>query len=367
MQHARSYAAEEAFAGPDPAQPARRAFGIESVEIRGARIPVSTRDAAADPFCALVRMERTDAERLPDVLIVAPVSGHYAFVTRELALGLLPRFRVHVTDWTNPRHVPAEAGRFGLEGNVARVVGALRRLGPRCAAVGLCQGGVAALAATAALAREGGGPQALALLGAPIDPLRNPTRLSRMLLMTPGAFQRSLLEPVPAGFAGAGRPVYPAWRHRAALRAYLERHLAEGGELRDKILADDGTDPARFPFAELYGSVMDIDGDFLVENTRSVFQRRDLATGGLRLGGARADPAAIRRTALLTVEGAADDIAAPGQTRAAHRLCRNLPDVWRRHETIPRCGHFSLFHGRVLRARTLPLLGSFFAERGVAA
>lgn len=340
-------------------QPARRDFGIANVIADDGIVPVHTRDVVATPFCTLVEFARSDVAPRADLLVIAPLSGHFPFLLRDLVIGLLPFFRVYVTDWTNVRHVPAEHGSFGLDTNISGVLSMIRSLAPGMTVVALCQGGVPALAATALLAHENDArtPAALVLMAAPIDPLANPTPVVRLLrARSLSWFEENLITTVPEEYAGRGRRVYPARFQLMALRTYLARRISEGGELSAKLLSDDGADPAQFPFLDLYTSIMDLDAKFLVDNTKAVFHDCLLRNGRLFFGGERVDPAAIRDTALLTVEGAWDDIAAPGQTSAAHGLCTSLPARLRREMIVPHSGHFSLFYGETWRREVLPAI-----------
>jgi poly(3-hydroxybutyrate) depolymerase len=219
-----------------------------------------------------------------------------------------------------------------------------------------------ALAATALLAKNDPAlaPRTLTLIGGPVDPLANPTRVVRMLR------QRSLkwleanaLDTVDPSYPGAQRPVYPAHLQMSALLAYLYRHLTSGGELAQKILNDDGLDPVNFPFFDLFISLMDLPAKYFLENIEKVFLDRAAWTGKLTWRDEPVDFGAIRNTALLTIEGAEDDIAAPGQTSAAHRLCPNLAADMRRSLVVPGSGHFSLFYGKMCRELVLPEIKAF--------
>ncbi len=209
-----------------------------------------------------------------DLLLAAPLSGHFPFLFRDLVIGLLPTFRVYATDWVNVRHLSTAFGSFGLDANISCVLGIIKGLAPGLNVLGICQGGVAALAATAILAQHDDPktPASLILMGAPIDPLANPTRLVRLLRARPLSwFEKHLIGTVSAEYAGSGRPVYPAHRHLISLWLYLARHLSQGGELAAKLLFDDGSDPDQFPFLDFYTSIMDLDAAFLLENTQRVF------------------------------------------------------------------------------------------------
>jgi poly(3-hydroxybutyrate) depolymerase len=269
---------------------------------------------------------------------------------------------VLLLDWTNVRHVSAGHGQFGFDDNIETVIRMVRHGGPGLSVVAVCQGGVPALAATALLAAvdDPAAPASLTLIAAPVDPLAKPTRVVRLLRERPLSwFEDSANSVVPDIYAGTGRLVYPAPLQLSALLTYLRRHLDQSGELRAKAHHDDGADPRRFPFLDLYSSIMDLDAMHFVENIDRVFHRRALLQGTLQCGGELVDVRAVRHTALLTIEGQEDDIAAPGQTSAAHALCTALPTDLHQKQVVNGAGHFSLFHGAVFRREVLPILRDF--------
>jgi len=348
------------FAGGN--QPARRDLGISSIAVEDGIVPVRTVDLIKTPFCTIVELTRADAEPQSNVLLVAPLSGHFPVLLRDLIIGLLPSCRVYLTDWINIRHVPADHGSFGLDTNISCLLDAMKALPPALNVIALCQSGVPALAAAALLSGDNDPrtPASLVLIGSPIDPLANPTGVAMLLRSRPLSwFEQSLIKPVAGIYAGAGRGVYPAHFHLIPLWIYLTRRVSEGGELRAKVFFNDGADPGRFPFLDLFTSIMDLDGRFLLENTRAVFQESWFREGAFRFQGIRVDPAAIKQTALLTIEGEVDDIAAPGQTSAAHSLCCSLPDRFHDRVVVPGSGHFSLFHGNACRRHVVPAIRQF--------
>jgi len=270
-------------------------------------------------------------------------------------------------DWVNIRHVDAKHGPLGLDGNIACALDCIGRLPPGLHVLGLCQGGVPALAATALLAAgdDAKTPASLILMGCPIDPLANPTRVVKLLRSRPLSwFERSVIATVPEEFAGCGRRVYPAPLHLLPLWTYLTRHIGEGSDTAAKLIYDDGDDPGAFPFLDLFTSLMDLDADFFLENTRDVFHECLLPRGALRFKGERVAPRAIRTTALITVEGERDDIAAPGQTGAAHALASTLPARLHHSLIVPHAGHFSLFYGDTWRRTVLPAIRPFCGTHG---
>lgn len=342
-------------------QPARRSLALEGLTLRDERVQVARRDLSASAFHTLVSFRVAAAGPRPRLLVVPPLSGHFAMLMRDVVIGLLPDFDVALLDWTNVRHVPRRCGSFGFEDNILTVERAIRELGPGLTVLALCQGGVPALAATARLAEDMPelAPEALVLMAAPIDPMANPTAVVRLIRRWPMLWYRTgAVAPVPRGFEGRGRRVYPARTQLAGLQAYLARDRERGGELAGKFRADDGTDPRAAPFADLYTSVMDVDARHFAENLEQVFHACAITRGWLTCRGRTVQPEALQDTTLITIEGALDDIAAPGQTAAAHDLCAALPPHRRARIVVPDCGHFGLFHGRPWRERILPDLRS---------
>ena len=347
-------------------QPARRSFGIAELTIGNACLSVATRDIVKTPFYRLVEFSVPSLAPQAGMLVVAPLSGHFPVIARDLIAGLLPYFRVYVTDWVNVRHVPARYGSFGFAKNIAAVRDMIKRLDRGITVLGLCQGGVPALAATALLAgaSDTKTPASLVLMASPIDPLANPTKVVQLLRERPLSwFETNMIARVPAGYAGHGRSVHSAHARLLPLWAYLARHITGGTDTGRKVFLDDGDDPVRFPFLDLYTSIMDLDAAYFLENTRDVFHECVLPRDALYLDGERAAPRAIRNTALLTIEGERDDIAAPGQTSAAHRLCSALPERFHRSLVVSRAGHFSLFYGNTWRGSVLPVIQEFCISR----
>jgi poly(3-hydroxybutyrate) depolymerase len=350
-------------------QPARRSFGIAEVEVGAERLPVLTRDAAKQPFYKLAEFTAPDVNAKTAILIVAPLSGHFAILARDLIAGLLPNFRMFITDWINVRHVPPRYGTFCFAKNISSICDIIKKLDGGLTVIGLCQGGIPALAATALLAAEGDEktPANLILMGSPIDPLTNPTKVVQLLRERPLSwFEENLIAAVSEGYTGHGRRVYPAQLHLLPLWTYLMRHVSEGTVTGRKVLLDDGEDPIRFPFLDLFTSIMDLDAAYFLENTQYVFHDPLFLGRELSVNGACTDLREIRTPALLTIEGESDDICAPGQTSAAHRLCSSIPKHRRRSLVVPGAGHFSLFYGNTWRSTVLPAIREFCGSQAPA-
>ena len=348
-------------------QPAQQDFGIETVFVEGRHVPVVTRDIATDPFWTLTEFSCDGywQDSQPAVLIVSPLSGHFPYLLREVILGLLPHQRVCITNWVHAAHIPLQAGAFGFTANIDALLAMLQVLGRGTTIIATCQGVVPALAATALMAQTDRAlvPRALILIGGPVDPLANPTRVVQHLRSRPlNWFRETLIREVGMGTAGCGRRIYPGATQRFGLQAFLVRQIWEGRELFFKTLADDGLDVQGFPFLRLYTTVMDLPAEVFLENIGLVFQDRALSRGKLPWHGQTVDCRAIEKTALLTIEGTDDEVAGPGQTRAAHGLCPHLPARLHQHLTISSCGHFSLIYGSRWRNDVLPAIEHFMND-----
>ncbi|MEL6317342.1 MAG: hypothetical protein AAFR16_06850, partial [Pseudomonadota bacterium] len=329
-------------------QPARRPIGIDAIAAGGAARTREVRERVIleTPFYALSELALADlAPNAPSLLLVMPMSGHHSLLLRDLAGALLRDRRVFLLDWINARWTPPGAGAFGFGDNIGAVVAALRAVGPGAHLVGLCQSGPAAAAAAAALHQldDPARPAALALLGSPIDPAAAPTRVARTLAASaPHWLDLWAIEPVPSAFPGAGRRVYPAHTHQRALLAYLARHFWRNGPLWRKVAQDDGANAGRFPFIAAFANVKDIPAEAFLENIAAVYRDRLLPRGALRWNDLALRPDQAADMALLTVEAEHDDVAAPGQTAAAHRLFSAVRSARRDHLTLRAAGHFGL-------------------------
>jgi poly(3-hydroxybutyrate) depolymerase len=278
--------------------------------------------------------------------------------------GLSARCDVFTLIWSDPASIPATAGGFGLDDNIDAVIYALQLLGEKLHVIGVCQSALPVLAAAAILSASGTHalPASLALLGGKLDTNIAPTRLDRLARQySLDWFNRYLISPVPDFRAGAGRQVYSAEAQALALYTYIARQMLTFGEVFQKIMHDDGDDPAARPFLGLLAPVA-IPAEFFLDTVHAVFHESLLARGRLRWRGLPVAPAAIRNIALLTLEAGLDDVAGPGQTRVAQTLCTSLPAALRLHVDAPAIGHFGLFHGAVWRRSIMPRLLGFFRQ-----
>src|SRR4051812_528868 len=359
----------ERFSPESFVRAARRSFGIDAVRIGSEVHAVAECALVTLPWAVLTAFSHPGAPQR-QILVVAPLSGGFPFLLRDLVVGLLRHaHQVAITDWPDARYVPLSHGRFGVGDSISHVASMIRALGPDLHVVAVSQGAVTALAAVALLAAEDQAltPRSLTLLGGPIDPVANPTPLVNFVrARSPQWFADHVIETVPAGYPGRGRRVFPRSNQLKMHQAYSWRSFYESGEFTWKLMYDDGEDPVRFPFSLLSSSLMDVAADFFLENLQHVFLEPALPSGTLAVLGTRVDPSVITRTALMTVEAEKDDVAAPGQTRPAQALCSSIPEHLRQHLLVSSAGHFSLFHGNTWRSRVLPAIVEFM-ERAESA
>ncbi|HSR65929.1 MAG TPA: polyhydroxyalkanoate depolymerase, partial [Xanthomonadaceae bacterium] len=353
------------------------AFGITVVDAHGHACPVLEQEVMATPFCRLLRFRRTadDAavldrlNRDPAVLVVAPLSGHHATLLRDTVRTLLRDHDVYVTDWVDARLVPARLGTFSLDDYVATIEGFIATLGAsRLHVVSVCQSTVPVLAAVSLLAARGEAtPRSLVMMGGPIDSRESPTAVNTLATRKPLAwFAANLIHPVPANHPGRGRRVYPGFlQHAGFLAMNPERHLQSHWDFYCHLVRGDLDDAeAHRRFYDEYNAVLDMPAEYYLDTVRIVFQQHLLARGGWDVAGERVDPAAIRDTAILTIEGELDDICGLGQTRAAHGLCTGLGDDRRAHLTVEGAGHYGIFSGRRWREQVYPQVRGFIAAHG---
>jgi poly(3-hydroxybutyrate) depolymerase len=329
----------------------RPAFGIDTVNIRDR--PVAVRETAVHqtPFCTLLRLEKDLVAAQPRVLLVAPMSGHFATLLRGTAQTLLVDHDVYLTDWHNARDVGLRHGPFDFDDFIEHVITFLQVLGPGAHVVGVCQPCVAVLAAAAIMAEDAdlAQPRSMTLMAGPIDTRINPTEVNRLATSRSIEwFERNLIGLVPLRYAGALRRVYPGFVQLAAFMSMnLDRHVKAQIDLFCHLANGDDEKAAGIrTFYDEYCAVMDLPAEFYLQTVRTVFQEHALPLGKFEWRGRRVDPSAIRRTALFTVEGERDDICAVGQTLAAQELCSGLRPYMKRHHVQTGVGHYGVFNGR---------------------
>jgi poly(3-hydroxybutyrate) depolymerase len=316
---------------------------------------------ARTPFGDLVRFRKVGDPPQPRVLLVAPLSGHFATLLRGTVQTLLPDNDVYITDWRNAREAPVAEGVFGFDEYVAHVIAFLETIGPGAHLISVCQPCAHALAAVALMAEDDhpATPRSLTLMAGPVDTRINPTAVNQLATNHPIAwFEKELISTVPPRFAGAGRRVYPGYVQLTAFMLMnLGRHVEAHVDMYT-MLATGRRDEAETSktFYDEYFAVLDLTAEFYLETVSRVFQEHLLPKGELVWRGRKVDPGAIRKTALLTVEGERDDICSVGQTVAAHDLCTGVFANRKRHHLQPGVGHYGVFSGRKWSTQIYPLV-----------
>ena len=342
----------------------RPAFGIEAIELDGERVAVHEQAVLRTPFCTLQHFRKARPRPEPKVLLVAPLSGHFATLLRGTVHTLLSDHDVFLTDWHNVRDVPLAAGPFDLDTFIEHIIAFTDWLGPHTHLVSVCQPTVPTLAAVAVMAedRHPHQPRSMTLMAGPIDCRINPTEVNRLATAKPIEwFERNLIGSVPLRHRGALRRVYPGFLQISAFMGMnLERHLTAFVDLCDcRANGNPAKADAIRRFYDEYLAMMDLPGEFYLQTVRKVFQEHHLPLGTLEYRGRPVRPAAIRRTALFTVEGERDDICSVGQTLAAHDLCRTLAPYRKQHHLQAGVGHYGVFAGKRWERQIYPRIREF--------
>jgi poly(3-hydroxybutyrate) depolymerase len=351
-------------------------WDIPSTTVGGTEVPILINTVWQRPFCRLLHFERA-FERAPHspqpkVLIVAPMSGHYPTLLRGTVQAFLPSHEVYITEWVDARMVPLSEGRFDLDDYIDYVIAMLRRLGPDTHVIAVCQPSVPVLAAVALMEAEEDedSPRSMVLMGGPIDTRSNPTGVNK-LAEERGIewFRRNVITKVPFPHPGFMRDVYPGFLQlNGFVSMNLGRHIEAHRDLFMHLVKGDGDSAQKHrEFYDEYLAVMDLAAEFYLQTVDTVFVKHALPRGEMRHRGRRVDPAQIRRTALMTVEGEKDDISGVGQTEAAHRLCVNIPAERKVHYLIAGVGHYGVFNGSRFRADTAPRISAFISSHDQAA
>ena len=338
-------------------------FAIRQVLSGGVPVAVREEVVVSKPFCDLLHFRREGRTGDPVVLVVAPLSGHFATLLRDTVRGLLAEHDVYITDWQDARQVPASRGPFTLDDYIDTLLEFLARLGPDVHLIAVCQPSVPALAATALLAAAGkAAPRSLVLMGGPIDTRVGVTKVNEFARSHNRRwFEQMLIQTVPLPYPGFGRRVYPGFMQLSGFMGMnLDRHVGAHLRMFEHLVTGDGESAeAHRRFYDEYLAVMDMPAEYFLETVERVFQEHHLPRGLFTHRGVTVDTAAICETALMTVEGERDDISGVGQTEAAHRLCPNVPAERRRHRLQARVGHYGIFNGRRWRNEILPDVADF--------
>jgi poly(3-hydroxybutyrate) depolymerase len=325
-------------------------YGFRTVKMGNDVVGVTEESRLETPFGTLLRFRKDSEVQQPRVLVVAPMSGHFATLLRGTVAVLLPDHDVYITDWKNARDIPLSEGTFGFDEYVDHMIRFMEVIGEGSHMIAVCQPCVAALAATAVMAETNNRaqPRSLTLMAGPIDTRQNPTKVNELAKgHSIEWFEKKLIAKVPWRYPGAFRRVYPGFLQLTAFMSMnLDRHInAHMAQYRALACGDVVAADAHRKFYEEYNAVMDLPAEFYLETVQKVFQDHDLPLGKLTWHGQPVKPQAIRRTALLTVEGERDDICAIGQTMAALDLCSGLRNSQKRHHLQAGVGHYGVFSG----------------------
>lgn len=347
-------------------------FGLDETEIDGRPVPVVERVVWERPFCKVVRFEREPSAlkglAQPKLLIVAPMSGHYATLLRGTVEAMLPHADVYITDWTDARMVPLTEGGFDLDDYIDYVIEMVRALGPDLHVLAVCQPSVPVFAAIALMNEDKDplAPVSMTLMGGPIDTRESPTEVNRLATERGTEwYERNVITTVPLPYPGVMRRVYPGFVQLSGFMAMnLDRHMDAHWNYFSHMVDGDGDNAQKHrEFYDEYLSVMDMTAEFYLQTVDRVFVRHLLPKGELAHRGRPVRPEAIIRTALMTVEGEKDDISGVGQTKAAHRLASALPTAMHEHWEQPGVGHYGVFNGSRWQAEIAPRVRAFMARQ----
>jgi poly(3-hydroxybutyrate) depolymerase len=354
----------------------RPEWGITSTVVGGERVPIHIAEVWARPFCRLLRFERAfehiPRRPQPKLLIVAPMSGHYATLLRGTVEAFLPNHDVYITDWADARTVPLTEGRFDLDDYIDYVISILHVLGGETHVVAVCQPSVPVMAAAAIMDANDDPyyPRSMILMGGPIDTRVNPTGVNK-LAEARGSdwFRNNVITKVPFPHPGFMRDVYPGFLQlHGFMSMNLDRHIEAHRNLFKHLVGGDGDSAQKHrEFYDEYLAVMDLAAEYYLQTVDTVFVRHALPKGEMTHRGRPIDAAKIKRVALLTVEGEHDDISGVGQTEAAHALCVNIPASRKAHWLQPTVGHYGVFNGSRFRAEIAPRIADFILSSEVPA
>jgi poly(3-hydroxybutyrate) depolymerase len=357
-------------------------FDISTVEVDGVPVAIHERVEIDKPFCELRRFKRfsddpatlTKLKGQPAVLVVAPLSGHYATLLRDTVRTMLQDHKVYITDWKNARLVPLEAGEFHLDDYVLYVqefIRHLQRTYGNCHVISVCQPTVPVLAAVSLMASRGEvTPLTMTMMGGPIDARKSPTAVNNLAMNKSYEwFENNVIYRVPSSFPGTGRRVYPGFlQHSGFVAMNPDRHLLSHYDyFRNLIKGDDASTEAHRNFYDEYNAVLDMDADYYLETIRIVFQDFALVNGTWDVINENGDlervrPQDITTTAHFTIEGELDDISGSGQTEAAHELCSSVPKSRQKHLEVKGAGHYGIFSGRRWRDIVYPQVRDFIRQ-----
>ncbi|PSH63794.1 polyhydroxyalkanoate depolymerase [Phyllobacterium brassicacearum] len=342
-------------------------FGLPTTLVDGVETDVREKIVWSKPFCNVIHFKRSLSAKRPadpKILVVAPMSGHYATLLRGTVEALLPHAEVYITDWVDARTVPLSDGNFDLDDYIDYVIEMFHALGEDTHVVAVCQPSVPVLAAVSVMEANGDrlAPSSMTLMGGPIDTRKNPTAVNKLAEEKGIAwFRDNVIMSVPWPHAGFMRDVYPGFLQLSGFMSMnLDRHITAHKEFFMHLVKEDGDSADKHrEFYDEYLAVMDLTAEFYLQTVDTVFVRQALPKGEMTHRGVPVDPTAIRNVALLTVEGENDDISGVGQTKAAQTLCVNIPNDMRMHYLQPKVGHYGVFNGSRFRSEIAPRIVQF--------
>ncbi|MDT9598087.1 polyhydroxyalkanoate depolymerase [Sphingosinicella rhizophila] len=342
-------------------------FALNSTIVEGKSVAVHEDIVLRKPFGQLKRFRREGIEGSPRLLIVAPMSGHYATLLRGTVERMLPAHDVYITDWRDAKMVPLDEGHFDLDDYIDYLIEFMEHIGPGAHMLAVCQPSVPCYAAAAVMSRDGNParPKTLTLMGGPIDTRKAPTAVNLLATERPHSwFQQNVIATVPYSYPGAGRAVYPGFLQLAGFMTMnLGSHLTSHWEMFKHLVAgDEESADATKNFYEEYRSVCDMTAEFYLQTVEAVFQQHLLPKGELTHRGRRVDPKAITDIALLAIEGERDDISGIGQTKAALDISKGLPAKLKQYLLAKDVGHYGIFHGGKWRNRIAPVVEQWIAD-----
>lgn len=342
------------------------AFGLTETVVEGVCVPVREEIVLQKPFGQLKRFVRQGVEAGPRLLIVAPMSGHFATLLRGTVERMLPGHDVYITDWRDARSVPAAAGRFDLDDYVDYLVAFLEHIGPGAHMLAVCQPSVPCYAAVALMSGDDHPclPRTLTMMGGPVDTRKAPTTVNTLATERPyGWFEQNVIATVPYTYPGAGRKVYPGFLQLSGFMSMnLGNHMMSHWDMfKHLVVGDETSADATKEFYDEYRSVCDMTAEFYLQTIEVVFQKHLLPKGEMMHRGKRIDPGAITKCALLAIEGERDDISGLGQTKAALTIATNLPEASKRYYMAKGAGHYGIFNGSRWRDKIAPVVDDWIA------
>ncbi len=362
-------------------------FGLRTVDVDGIDVAIHERVEINKPFCELRRFKRfsddpatlSKLKGQPAVLIVAPLSGHYATLLRDTVKTMLKDHKVYITDWKNARLIPLSDGKFSLDDYINYVQEFIRHLQGRygnCHVMSVCQPTVPVLAAVSLMASRGETtPLSMIMMGGPIDARKSPTAVNNLAMSkSHDWFEHNVIYRVPTNFAGAGRRVYPGFLQHSGFVAMNPSNHAKShyAYFQDLIKGDDASTEAHRKFYDEYNAVLDMDADYYLDTIKVVFQEFSLVNGTWDVKGVdgkveRVRPQDITTTAMFSVEGELDDISGSGQTKAVHGICSGVVASEQKHLEVPGAGHYGIFAGSRWRDIVYPQVKTFILRHQPAA